>query len=195
MFPHHNYLNLSLTIWGGIYLFFVVERLLKILMDVRARRQEEKVPGQGHSHSVETILTSTSQPDLSYTPHPHNLKPEEKRIATVAWMIIFGDGIHNFIDGLAIGAAFSESILAGLSVSLAVFCEELPHELGDFAVLLNSGMTVKQAVIYNFLSACTCYIGLVIGEILDTAVLQSITDTAAQHFILCRNCSGRAGRC
>jgi len=51
----------------------------------------------------------------------------------VAWMIIFGDGIHNFIDGLSIGAAFSESILTGISVSVAVLCEEFPHELGDFA--------------------------------------------------------------
>merc|ERR1719461_2579029 len=66
--------------------------------------------------------------------------PEKKRIATVAWMIIFGDGIHNFIDGLAIGAAMSTSVLSGLSVSLAVICD--------------------------FLSACTCYIGLVIGIVL-----------------------------
>ena len=65
-------------------------------------------------------------------------------IATVAWMIIFGDGVHNFIDGLSIGAAFSESILTGISVSVAVLCEEFPHELGDFAVLLNSGMSMKQ---------------------------------------------------
>ena len=44
-------------------------------------------------------------------------------LATVAWMIIFGDGVHNFIDGLSIGAAFSESIVAGISVSAAVLCE------------------------------------------------------------------------
>ena len=51
-------------------------------------------------------------------------------IATVAWMIIFGDGFHNFIDGVSIGAAFQQSILTGISISLAVMCEELPHELG-----------------------------------------------------------------
>ena len=52
-------------------------------------------------------------------------------IKAVAWMVIFGDGLHNFIDGLSIGAAFSKNILAGVSVSLAVMCEELPHELGN----------------------------------------------------------------
>ncbi len=73
-----------------------------------------------------------------------SLKSSQSPIATVAWMIIFGDGVHNFIDGLSIGAAFSESILTGISVSVAVLCEEFPHELGDFAVLLNSGMTMRQ---------------------------------------------------
>ena len=47
-----------------------------------------------------------------------------------------------------------------------MLCEEFPHELGDFAVLLNSGMSVRQAMSYNFLSACTCYLGLVLGILL-----------------------------
>ena len=93
--------------------------------------------------------------------HDHNI--QGKKIATVAWMIIFGDGLHNFIDGLSIGAAFNESPLTGISICLAVVCEEFPHELGDFAILIASGMSVKQAVGYNFLSACTCYLGMVLG--------------------------------
>ena len=68
-----------------------------------------------------------------------------------AWMVIFGDGIHNLADGLAIGAAFSESFTSGLSTSIAVLCHELPHEVGDFAMLLKAGMSVKQAVFYNIL--------------------------------------------
>jgi len=228
MYPHHSYLNISLTIWAGLYLFFIIERFLKIFMDAKARKQGETIHGHGHSHngigassdpekrmlqcdnsisSLDTVtspltgstlaekeeqgncvggiqdkstLYSNSKSAIRASfghqdkPHPvsrptvedvRNLENGNK-IATVAWMIIFGDGIHNFIDGLSIGAAFSESILTGISVSVAVLCEEFPHELGDFAVLLNSGMTMKQAMMYNFLSACTCYLGLVLGILL-----------------------------
>ena len=66
------------------------------------------------------------------------------KVATMAWMLILGDSIHNFIDGLAIGAAFSTNILTGISVSIAVLSEDFPHELGDFAFLLKSGMSMKQ---------------------------------------------------
>lgn len=53
-------------------------------------------------------------------------------------MIVFGDGLHNFIDGISMGAAFSESLLSGLSVSLAVLAEEFPHELGNFFLVIIS---------------------------------------------------------
>lgn len=99
------------------------------------------------------------------TPPPgaHGDNTSSGQIATVAWMIVVGDSLHNFIDGLSIGAAFSESIMSGISVSVAVVCEEFPHELGDFAVLLASGMSLRQAIGYNFLSACSCYVGMALG--------------------------------
>lgn len=50
---------------------------------------------------------------------------------TVAYMVIFGDALHNFIDGMSIGAGYSKDLNAGLSISIAVACEEFPHELGD----------------------------------------------------------------
>eukprot|EP00058_Branchiostoma_floridae_P017708 XP_002603197.1 hypothetical protein BRAFLDRAFT_226533 [Branchiostoma floridae] len=81
----------------------------------------------------------------------------------MAWMVIMGDGLHNLSDGLAIGAAFASSIPGGISTSIAIFCHELPHELGDFALLIRAGMSVKQAILYNLMSACVCYIGLLIG--------------------------------
>jgi len=108
-----------------------------------------------------------------------------ERVAPVAWMIIIGDGLHNFIDGLAIGVSFTNNIVEGISTSLAIFCEELPHELGDFAILLNSGLSYKQAIVANFLSACTCYVGMVIGTVLGstTQIVKWIYAIAAGMFL------------
>ncbi|XP_078407976.1 zinc transporter ZIP10 isoform X3 [Cetorhinus maximus] len=68
----------------------------------------------------------------SHHSHGHchsNKEMQDAGIANIAWMVIMGDGMHNFSDGLAIGASFSASLTGGLSTSIAVFCHELPHEL------------------------------------------------------------------
>ncbi|XP_063791024.1 metal cation symporter ZIP8 [Pseudophryne corroboree] len=89
-------------------------------------------------------------------------------IGTLAWMITISDAMHNLIDGLAIGASFTLSPLQGLSTSIAILCEEFPHEFGDFAILLSSGMSIPQALFFNFVSACSCYIGLIIGIVVGS---------------------------
>ncbi|XP_045483804.1 zinc transporter foi [Harmonia axyridis] len=104
----------------------------------------------GHSHSHGHVHSA-----------PQNL-------SSVAWMVIMGDGLHNFTDGIAIGAAFSVSLAGGFSTTVAVFCHELPHELGDFAMLLKAGMTTKQALFYNLLSSVLSlfgnYVGILVGN-------------------------------
>ncbi|KAK4471143.1 hypothetical protein MN116_005539 [Schistosoma mekongi] len=107
--------------------------------------------------------------------HPHRDKPhghhhghshDLSSLRAIAYTIIAGDGLHNFCDGIAIGAAFASDMRGGLSTSIAVLCHELPHELGDFAVLLHTGMSVKSALFYNLLSSVLCAAGMIIGFLL-----------------------------
>ncbi|XP_030574993.1 zinc transporter ZIP8 [Archocentrus centrarchus] len=128
-----------------------------------------------------TIITtdkSSPSPDRNVTPSQdsevshamcHWLRGQRiTSIKTVAWMITLSDALHNFIDGLAIGASFTVSILTGFSTSTAIVCEEFPHELGDFVILLNAGMSIPQAIFFNLLSAVSCYVGLVFGILLGS---------------------------
>ena len=59
-----------------------------------------------------------------------------KRIKPVAWLVIIGDAVHNFADGLALGAAISQSVALGLSTMFALIFHELPHELGEYSNLI-----------------------------------------------------------
>lgn len=77
-------------------------------------------------------------------------------------LILIGDSIHNFVDGVAIAIAFLGSIHLGVAISLAVIAHEIPQEVGDFAVLLESGYTRQKALLYNTLSSLTALLGAIL---------------------------------
>ena len=79
------------------------------------------------------------------------------KVRTVAWVIVVGDGFCNVVDGLTSAASFSVSISKGITVMLAVFMQELPHRIGDYAVLVNAGMTpfqVRVLFVTQYLIVC-----------------------------------------
>ncbi len=87
-------------------------------------------------------------------------KRAKKELST---LILFGDGIHNLIDGLVIGAAFMVNIETGIIATIAVALHEIPQEIGDFGVLVYSGLKRAKALMFNFLSGLTAVLGGVIG--------------------------------
>ena len=78
-------------------------------------------------------------------------------------LILFGDAIHNFIDGLIIASSFLINIPFGILTSMLIILHELPQELGDFGVLVYGGMSKKKALIYNFISQLTAVLGGIVG--------------------------------
>ena len=100
----------------------------------------------------------------------HHCHEGECSVHPYTYLILFGDGIHNFIDGLIIAAAFLVDTGFGVITTFMIISHELPQELGDFAVLVHGGMKVKKALVYNFLSQLTAVLGGVIGFFVGTSI-------------------------
>jgi len=126
--------TLSGTILAGILGFFVLEKLL--------------IWRHCHSGSCE------AHGDDEHTHHGHK---------SAGTLIIIGDGIHNFVDGILIAAAFLTDVKLGIVTSLAVAAHEIPQEVGDFAILLQSGYSKSKALFYNVLASFTTIIGGVLA--------------------------------
>lgn len=107
-------------------------------------------------------------------------------IHTFSGAVLFGDAIHNFIDGIIIALSFSLSTPAGIAATIAVFFHEVPQEIGDFGVLLHAGYSKGKVLLYNTLTALTTLVGAVVGYIalpLISGVLPQLISFAAGTFI------------
>lgn len=92
--------------------------------------------------------------------HHHGHKSEHKMAPGVVPLVLVGDTIHNFIDGVAIAAAFMVEPSLGFVVAISSFLHETPHEIGDFGVLLASGYNKLQSLFLNALSASFTIVGV-----------------------------------
>jgi zinc and cadmium transporter len=99
--------------------------------------------------------------------HCH-LTVTKDHIHPLAFMNLVGDAVHNFIDGVLIAGSFLVNIHIGITTTVAVILHEIPQEMGDFGVLLHSGMKPKRALLFNFLSALTAVLGAVIILMIGT---------------------------
>mgnify|MGYP001198094487 CR=1 FL=1 len=101
--------------------------------------------------------------------HHHEDDTNEHHIHPVGKLVLFSDGIHNFIDGVIIGVSFMVSIPLGIATTAAVMLHEIPQEIGDFAVLIHSGYSKMKALWLNFLSALMSFAGLILVWIIGTS--------------------------
>mgnify|MGYP003525704344 FL=1 len=102
------------------------------------------------------------------------------------YLILFGDGVHNFVDGVLIAAAFLTDVHLGVVTALAVAAHEIPQEVGDFAILLHSGFSRGKALLYNVLASLTTVVGGVLAYFslgVAQAALPYVLAVAASSFI------------
>jgi len=88
-----------------------------------------------------------------------------------ALMNLIGDSVHNFIDGLIIGASYLTSLQVGVATTIAVILHEIPQEIGDFGVLIHGGFKRRKAIFLNFVTALTAVLGTMISLIIGSYVI------------------------
>ncbi len=91
--------------------------------------------------------------------HNHTTEINSHTVKPFGIVNLVADMFHNFLDGILIAASYSYSIEIGMATTITVLMHELPQEIGDFGVLIHAGFSRKKALIYNFISACTAFIG------------------------------------
>ena len=132
--PHGMY-GIGLALVAGIGLFFVLEKAVL----------------WRHSHSGEYA-------DHGAHHHHHHHRDEASAV-----LVLIGDSIHNALDGVLIAAAFMTDVQLGIVTAIAAVTHEIPQEVGDFAVLLNSGMPRARALLLNLLTSLASVVGGVVA--------------------------------
>lgn len=157
---------------------YVLENIIPIIKGDKAGHGHSHGHGHGHPHTqmhgsqdvdkVHAKLEAPAPRELNVMLHEtkEDQKSPNRPLTPVAFMVIIGDGLHNLTDGLAIGAAFASDPVTGLATAFAVLCHELPHELGDFALLLQTGVSIRRAVYMNIVSSVLSFVGMSIGLLL-----------------------------
>ena len=95
--------------------------------------------------------------------HHHDLAEPlggDHEVKPVGPLILIGDGLHNVLDGIIIGASFLISPEAGIATTIAIALHEIPQEIGDFGILLHSGYSKARALLFNLVSALFAFLGL-----------------------------------
>ncbi len=95
--------------------------------------------------------------------HPRNDQTENIQVKPYGYLSLYADGIHNFIDGILIGAAWLFSPEVGFATTVSVIFHEIPQEVSDFGILIKAGFSKKKALLYNFIVATTAILGTVIA--------------------------------
>lgn len=102
--------------------------------------------------------------------HCHEIDCHSNEKKHLVVLNIFGDSVHNMIDGMIIAASFSVDFKLGIVTSLAVLLHEIPQEIGDFAISLHSGLSFRKTIFYNLLSALCSFIGVFLVFIIGSKI-------------------------
>jgi len=195
-----------LTVLFGVISFFILERHIEHLYgpdDHHEHHHHDEqlslapIDKSSESESLGDYNSAASEDDpagsgatasVDEEGKKHSHKHEFQNVKSVGWLNLISDMIHNFVDGVAIGAAFATSVEVGIATVIAVICHELPQELADFSILIHAGFSKRNALLLNLLTAMTAMIGALLGVgvavLGDTAARWLLAFTAGNFFYI-----------
>ena len=146
-----NVHEVGIALIAGIALFFILEKFL-LWRHCHDDHCVEHPIGDAHGHDHHAH---------AHAGHDH--QHEQARKKASGSLVLVGDALHNVLDGVLIAAAFLTDVHLGIVTALAIMAHEIPQEVGNFAVLLHSGVSRGRALLLNLLTSLTAVIGGVVG--------------------------------
>lgn len=175
----------GLGIFVGFFMFFCIDKVMRVLSGGEGGHSHshghdhgKKVDGENddhhdHKHEHGSKESSTRQrkggKDKGVAKEDDNnsktasKKEVSNNIKLSAYLNLIADATHNFTDGLAMAASFYTSPAIGATTTVAVFFHEIPHEVGDYAILIQSGFPRSKAMMSQFITAIGAYLGTLAG--------------------------------
>ncbi|KAG4073960.1 hypothetical protein HA402_014165 [Bradysia odoriphaga] len=158
--PHSHSHDMSVGLWvlAGIITFLAVEKMVRLM---------KGEGGHGHSHGPAKKPTEPEKTDKKKSSNDKKGKTatpkKTEEIEVAGYLNLAADFTHNFTDGLAIGASYLAGNYIGIVTTVTILLHEVPHEIGDFAILIKSGCSKRKAMALQLLTALGALAGTVIA--------------------------------
>ncbi|CAG8657930.1 35788_t:CDS:2, partial [Gigaspora margarita] len=154
---------IGLAIFVGLTTFYVIDKLMRVANDIGSSTSHDL---SGNDLSSLKLRQRKSTDDKTMDEKPATKAPSTS-IKLSAYLNLFADFTHNVTDGLAMAASFYTSPSIGATTTVAVFFHEIPHEIGDYAILIQSGFTKQRAMFSQFITAIGAFLGTFIGILIE----------------------------
>lgn len=154
----NNHSSNGLAVLSGILIFFGIELFSSSACPCLADhyKKSDELIENDHANANNHINSHSHSHSHSHSNGPNG------------FLSLLADSIHNFTDGLTIAAAYASSTAVGISTTIAIFIHEIPHELGDYAVLIKAGFTHPQVLKCQFMTAGAAFLGTFVGLLLQS---------------------------
>lgn len=174
---------LGMSVFGGFFGFFCIDKLMRVWQSPSDHHHHH----HHHGHETTSTTNTIQLQHLDFAPttpskrklarkgskKQKQIDPPGKDLKSTnaikgsAYLNLLADASHNFTDGLAMAASFYASPAIGATTTVAVFFHEIPHEIGDYAILIQSGFTKSMAMKAQFVTAVGAFLGTIVGIVLE----------------------------